>query len=384
MTWATVLLRRWRDAPVALKDLTGSALFFLVAALPIQLPGVELGELDRSPAPGLVLLLTGLQTLPLAARRTQPGVALGAVCLGFAAAQLLGADTGIAGLGLFVALYSAAARQRGRRLATAALVAAGYGCLAVALHLLGSTERLLDWITFAIVLAAPSFAGSLVRARLAGQAEREEEAAARAVADVRAQLARDLHDVVTHHVTGMIVQAESAAYLAADDTATREDVLRAIGTSGRRALSDLRALLDVIDPIASETGSVRGPVPVDMAEIVTHLAAAGYPVTWAEDGAPRQIPPDIGVVLGRVVQEALTNCQKHAPGAPVTVRVHHARDSVEVQVSNEVTTSSTIRPGRGLRGMRDRLALVGGNVDVDTDVEGILTVAVHVPLGTSR
>ena len=231
-----------------------------IALLPLGVRALELGYLpDRVRPPRYCPADVGSDPSP---RRTPPDAAGTAPLLvgcGFAGAQLLGADTGLAGLGLFVALYSAGRYVRRRQVWLAVAAGAAYAVLASMLAFAGSSERTVDWFTFGIVLAAPWVAAVVVRLRSDRRRLQERLVTARAVSDARAAIARDLHHVVTHHVTAMVLQAEATVFatnsLGHDD---RSAALATIGDTGRSALQELRALLDALDPSTVED-DLRAP-----------------------------------------------------------------------------------------------------------------------------
>ncbi|ROP58516.1 sensor histidine kinase [Curtobacterium sp. ZW137] len=356
----------WDGLPVWVRDAAGGILLFVLSLLPLGVAGVELGELHHA-VPGWVppVLIAG-QSLTLAARRVAPGTALAVVGVAFAAAQLAGVGTGVAGLGLFVAIYSFAAHEQRHRRTIAVVVAAGYVLLAFALHAEGSPERLVDWATFFLVLTTPWFVGLLVRRRVAEQAAREMQAAEDAVRESRNLLARDLHDIVTHHVTAMVVQADSAAYLDASEEAERARTLEIIGTTGRRALQELRSLLGALEQTIAAPGG--GPAPREavahtVADLVAEARQRGYPVVLTEPATRPVLSDEVALTLYRIAQEALTNAMKHSPGAPVEMTLTDHDGRVELRVVNDVTGDPPGVPGRGRRGMADRAALLGGRLD---------------------
>ncbi|MFJ3033878.1 sensor histidine kinase [Curtobacterium pusillum] len=354
----------WAHLPVAAQDAAGGIVLFVLALLPLGVAGVELGELHHYVAPWVPPVLIAGQTLALTLRRVAPGTALAVVGVAFAAAQLAGVSTGLAGLGLFVAIYSFAAYGQKRRRTISVAAVACYALLAVALHAEGSPERPLDWVTFFLVLTTPWFVGLLVRRRLAEQAAREAEAASEAVRESRNLLARDLHDIVTHHVTAMVVQADSAAYV--DDESERAQTLASIGATGRRALQELRSLLGALEqtPTSDPGGrSSRDAVAETVADLVAEAQQRGYPVTLDEP-APRPVVSDeVSVTLYRIAQEALTNAMKHSPGTPVAMSLTGSDGRVELRVVNEIGGQDPGVAGRGRRNMADRAALLGGRLD---------------------
>ena len=373
----------WHALPVTGRDAVGAVGLLLLSVLPLGVEGVALGELHHRVAPWVPFVLMVAQTLPLALRRIRPALALAIVGPAFAAAQLAGADTGVAGLGLFIAIYSFAAYQRRHRIAIAVVAAVAYAVLAFALHTEGSPGRPIDWVTFFLVLTVAWFVGQLVRRRLAEQASREVQAAERAVQDARNQLARDLHDIVTHHVTAIVVQADSTAYLADADGTERAQVLESIGRTGRRALHELRSLLGALEQTAHpwQAGVPSSPLtphPSDVAALVHESQASGYPVTFVQIGPATETSDAVAVTLYRVAQEALTNAMKHAPGEPVSMTVKHDRGSIELTIGNPLTNSDIRVPGRGLTGMNERLALLDGRLEASA-VDGHFVVRALLP-----
>jgi signal transduction histidine kinase len=347
----------------------------VLALLPIGVPALELGYLPDRTGTAASVLLALAQTLPLAARRRMPAAPLLVVGLAFAATQLLGSDTGLAGLGLLVALYSAGRHARRQRWLAGASAAA-YALLAIALASAGSPERPIDWVTFGVVLAAPWAAGMLVRTQVDRQREQQTLAAARAVSDARSAIARDLHDVVTHHVTAMVLQAESTAFateqLGDDD---RAHALTTIGGTGRSALRELRALLDALDPATAEDGRFD-PARVDVAALVRRLQDTGYPVTLEQDAA-LQPGPVASATLHDVAREALTNAMKHAPGIPVQCVLREVDGALELVVANRMPVAP-VGEGSGGRGsaiMAERMREAGGTLRACVDGGSFLVTA---------
>jgi signal transduction histidine kinase len=362
-----------------LRDGFAGVLLFVLSLLPLGVRGLELGELHHSVPVWLTVALAFGQSLGLALRRFRPAVALLLVGLSFAAAQLSGADTGLAGIGLLIAIYSFAAYQRVRRRGYGALAIAGYVALATALHFAGSPAPLLDWVTFFVVLTTPFLVGLLVRRRVAEQSARETLAAELAVQTAKRELARDLHDIVTHHVTAIVVQADSSAYIGPDDSAERAVMLQSISSTGRRALQELRSLLGALEYTAVGTTPAdqqRGPAPTDVSALVDEICATGYPISLTQNDLP-DFSRAVSVTLYRVAQEATTNAMKHAPGEPIAIGLKRAEDRVELTIENRAVSKDAGLPGRGRRGMADRVALLGGTIDIGV-VNGCFRVRVSV------
>ncbi len=206
----------------------------------------------------------------------------------------------------------------------------------------------------------------------ADRAEREQHLLAeRARADERRRLAGDMHDVVTHRVSLIVLQAGALGVASAEPgvRAAAEDIRAA----GAQALAELRDLVGVLrtDPDGPVPATARGgaPAPPDPATLAEESAAVGVPVVELDvRGEPADVSPTVARTAHRVVQEALTNVRKHAPGAEVRVRLHYRPDGVRVRVANSAATAppdpalAGSGTGSGLRGLRERVGLVGGSL----------------------
>jgi signal transduction histidine kinase len=192
----------------------------------------------------------------------------------------------------------------------------------------------------------------------------------------RARIARELHDVVTHHVTAMVVQANAAGYLAANPEKLATS-LGAISDTGRNALGELRDLLGVLDP----TRDAQLPGVAGVAALVEQARAAGQPIEFRTHGRPPELGTGRELAAYRVVQEALTNALKHASGRPTDVRLDHRPDSTEITVTTAGPGRDTAigGSGRGLAGLRERVELVGGTLATGPDARGGFSVHVRIP-----
>jgi signal transduction histidine kinase len=213
-------------------------------------------------------------------------------------------------------------------------------------------------------------------------AERERDLAAhRAVLDERTRIARELHDVIAHSVTVMVVQAQAGPRLLADAAQTRA-AFESIEASGREALAELRRLLGVLRT-ADEQPAV-GPQPGldSLRSLVDQLQEAGQRVRLRVEGTPVQIPPGVDLSAYRIVQEALTNALKHAGEAEAEVTVRYGASMLELEVvdngSGGAAPGST--PGHGLIGMRERVALYGGLLEAGTRNGHGYAVRARLPL----
>ncbi|MGW9351624.1 sensor histidine kinase [Nocardiopsis flavescens] len=381
--WPERLLRPVRR-PGAVDVLLPAALVALSFVPGIAHQGVDLAELpDDRPLDALGLALIAAQAAPLVLRRRFPLTCLAVVAAAFTAFQLLRYPTAFASLALVVALYTAGAHPPRRPAPVAAVAVAAYALVCACLHLAGSPATAADYVSFGLVLVGCCALGGWVRTRALESEERRRRAAADAAAAERARIARDLHDVVTHHVTSMVVRADTAAYLLEPSDRTG-DTLTGIGETGRRALDDLRRLLGVLDP---REGS-PGPAPGGLADLVERSRAAGQSVDLVQDGEPRPMRPQAEEALYRVVQEAVTNALKHAPGGHVTVRIDHGDAAVGARITSGGGTALPPAPaaplpggGRGLAGLRDRVGAVGGELHAGPTGDGGFTVCTSIPRG---
>jgi len=235
----------------------------------------------------------------------------------------------------------------------------------------------------AVAVAADAMAARR-RAQLiaAGQAERAElEQARRAVLEERARIARELHDVVAHHLSLIAVRAESAPFRLPGLAAPVSTEFGSLSAAAREALADMRRLLGVL---RAEQPAARAPQPqlADLPDLVAAARRAGVTVALhgPADWAP--VPAGVGVCAYRIVQESLSNASRHAPGAAVTVTVGHDGRAVCLNVTNGPAghAAGDHRPGHGLAGMRERVALLGGSLTAGPAPGGGFTVCATLPL----
>lgn len=207
---------------------------------------------------------------------------------------------------------------------------------------------------------------------------RDDEARA-AVAAERGRIARELHDVVAHAVSVMVVQAGAAEQLLDSDPARSRQALHAIQDSGRQAVDELRRLLGILRTEGPGVCLEPQPGLSSLGALVDEAAAAGTPVRLDYLGRERSLPPGVDLCAYRVVQEALTNARKHAPGAAAVVTVSFQPDAVELDIVNELPSGG--HPGgggHGLIGMRERVTLYGGTCSAGIDADRY-RVNVRVP-----
>ncbi|MDM8083758.1 histidine kinase [Cellulomonas cellasea] len=380
----------WQRQSVTLRDLPLALVLALGPLIPSwQSQGTRLGDMPDRPLDALAAVAVALQCLPLAVRRRWPAVCLALVSAGFALDQLRGYHT-VAGSALAVALVSAGAHLDRYRRTTATLATAAYVAMAVGLHRDGSVDRVSDYVTFYVLLALAWGVGAWLRQSRIAEAEHRRQVADSTRTAERTRIARELHDVVTHHVTAMVVQAEAARYVTADPERL-DRTLTAVTDTGRSAISDLRRLLDVLNP--DHGADPRTPTVGELHGLVELTRQAGQPVEYVEEGSPPETTGVAEVAAYRVVQEALTNALKHAHGSRTIVRVRHGEKEITVEVS---TDGSGPRArivggsvggivggsGRGLAGLRERVAILGGEFSADAQTGGGFVVQARIPAGS--
>jgi signal transduction histidine kinase len=375
----------WNARRAQVRDRELAVLLSVLAFVPgFAAIGVEFGDLPVRPADAFAVVLVLAQTVPLAVRTRLPAVCLAVSGLAFVVHALLGYPETFGGVGFYFALYAAGAYQRGYR-RTLPLAATGcYAVFSVALHLLGSPQRFLDFAVFFAALCAFWGAGSYVRRARAEQARHRHSAALAATAAERARIARELHDVVTHHVTAMVVQADAAQFLSEQPDRVAEGLV-AIGGTGRRALSELRDLLGVLEATGESASAERSPTLGTVRELVERTRLGGQPVELVEQGEHRKLGVAHELAVYRVVQEALTNAVKHAAGQHTVVRVGYGGDGVEIEVMSAGSgPGASASGGRGLRGLRERVAMVGGELRAGPGPEGGFVVHALIPAAGAR
>lgn len=380
---------RLRPGPPADHALPPSVLF----NRPSPPLGHPLAQIPSHEAPAFLVALTAL---PLAARRRYPLITFWVVLV---AARATHEDaTWITVLTCAIAAYGAAAHSRHRIPAmgglvfAAGLAGAGFGDIAPALP---------GWMGPFVVLLSVGVLGSSVRFwrrrlkasrhRLTELQQAQDDAMRRAVTEERSRIAAELHDVVTHNVNVMVIQAGAARSVMDVEPEQSKQALLAIESGGRAAMAELRHVMGLLAGPGGERldGPSDGLEPqpgLDQLDaLVERVRAAGVPVRVAVS-PPGPLPPGIDLAAYRVVQEALTNTIKHAPGAAASVTIGHDGDWLEIEVSDTGRTRSAgprTGAGRGLIGLRERLAVYGGTLDAGPTAEGGFRIKARVPWRTA-
>ncbi|GAB2890493.1 sensor histidine kinase [Streptomyces deserti] len=368
------------------------------------LGGAAREEAEGADLPVVVVPITLLLCLVVALRRRMPEKML-ILAAALGAAQLI-TDVGIlpADFALLVIVYTVAAN--GARWASRFALAAGL-CAAPAAQLRWPSEQtgvagnvalmVLQTVPFALAWVL----GDSIRTRRAyfaqleeraARLEKEREAQAKvAVAAERARIARELHDVVAHNVSVMVVQADGAAYVldAAPDQAKK--ALETISSTGRQALAEMRRLLGVLRTGEHQEAGEYVPQPdvQQIEELVEQCRGSGLPVDFKVEGTPRPLPSGVELTAYRIVQEALTNTRKHGgPNAGASVRLVYFDDGLGLLVEDDgkgaphelYEEGGLDGQGHGLIGMRERVGMVGGTLDAGPRPGGGFRISALLPL----
>lgn len=312
-------------------------------------------------SPGLVLM-----TLPLIWRRRFPILVFCAIVLGAFMAHE-GAYVGVTAI--VIAAYSISVYERHELLGIGVLL----GTAMVVVARGATAVPPIPQVAGPFLLLIPAWlVGQGVRTRqlradaLADKASRLEREQEAAIAEERGRIARELHDVVAHSVSVMLVQAGAARHVLVGSPDQARDALLAVESSGREAMAELRRLLGVLHE--PDDGLALAPQPgVEAIEpLLKRVSDAGLPVTLRVDGQPRALPAGLDLVVYRIVQEALTNALKYAGLARTEVILQYRETDLLVTVLDEGTKfpeTGDGQHGRGLIGMRERVALYGGTLE---------------------
>lgn len=326
----------------------------------------------------------------LLVRRTFPLVAIGVVSIGLAAQSLLlesPEEIGVL-LAVIVAAFSLAAYSSTKDTVTGTALISMAVAVAVATDPSDSTSNILP--TLLLFVALPVGLGLTVHRRQRDIETLRMEAIARAdeadeaVDAERRRIARELHDVVSHAVTLVAVQAEAGQSVIGHDATAAQRCLAAIADASRDALIELDRMLHVLRdadgaPVYTEAGLARIPALVEGAR------SAGLSVEVTSEGASASLPAGTEACAFRVVQEGLTNALRHAPGSMVRVRLTHSQDGlgIAVETTGRRRASSYGGSGRGLAGLRERVVSLGGSLETAAAQNGDFTLRVSLP-GVAR
>ena len=374
------LRRAGMMTPIA-RDRAFAVLFFVAAV-------IEVFIVERGDAPlGLLLLAAAGYTLPFAIRRDHALVAGCVVIASVVSESALLTDATryfIPFLSAMLFSYSAGAYLEGRLGYVGLAIMVG-GILTVTM--LSPTEVAGDYVFPASFGAIGWLAGRSVRTRtrlteeLHEAAVREQEAreleAQRAAADERRRIAREMHDVVAHSVSVMVVQAGGARRILERDPKRAVAAAAPIERTGREALAEMRRLLGVLHRDDDEHDA-RAPQPsmAGVGALVERARAAGLPVELHVDGERRSLPAGLDLAAFRVVQEGLTNALKYAEHAPTEVHVRGGERTLELEIGDRLEPAG----GHGLVGLRERVKLYGGELEAGRRRGGGFRIHAKLPL----
>ena len=360
---------RLRKARAAIVDT--AIVLVLVGSSAYDIWGRGVADPDSRP---LVFLLVAATLAPLVRRRQAPLAVFLAVAAGVGAHTLAFGQW--QSFQLFVAVvlavFSVAAYAERRRAAIGVAVA-------TTLLVAASGAKLAAGDPFSelpgpfVILAAVVVGGrALARRRLEAlrltelnadlELRRQADALA-AVEAERARIARELHDVVAHAVSVIVVQAQAAGRVLEGEQASARESLHAIESTARTALVEMRRLLEMLRPEEGGSGLTPQPGLDQLGALVSQVREAGLDVELQVEGEPRAVPAGVDLSAFRIVQEALTNVLKHAGPARTLVLLRYCPSGIELEVVDDGTSAGSAGRGHGLLGMRERAAVVGGLIE---------------------
>jgi signal transduction histidine kinase len=365
--------------------------------VPAVLAVLAVVQLTADPPPGSPALVTAsalAAVLPLALRRRAPLAVTVVVSLALIPQVIAGNGTPAtfaSFLAAMVCVYTLV-RYSGPR-----AIGAGLGVLAVAV--VATTvlqERTTPFSAFDVVYPLAYFGiagglGALIRQRALRMAavedravaleERLEREAELAAAEERTRIARELHDVVAHGLSLMVVQAEAAEELLNRSPDDARDRLHRVQDTGRQSLGEMRRLLGVLRAAGPDVpATAPQPSLSGLQDLVDDAAAGGLPVEVTVDGDLSALPLGVELTAFRIAQEALTNTRRHAGATHATVRLAHRPGLLTLEVTDDGTGPVGSRTGHGLIGMRERVALYGGTLSTGAGPAGGYRVAAELPL----
>lgn len=384
--------KQWLIEHTALVDAAWGTAFVVASFISTSGDHANEGDAPTSNALGVALLL--LATVPYFFRRKSPVAVFAISTSAVVAISALGYFEGIIPMVILLGAYTVGARCPTR------VVMVAYGFVVVALlglflgHAQGFDVSTL-LANLALFAAAFLFGGNVAArsARLAALEERaqavsreHEEEARRAVADERLRIAQELHDVVAHSMGVIAVQAGAGMHVIDTDPAEAKRSLEAISSTSRSTLTEIRRLLGVLrEDDGATTALAPAPGLDDLPRLAADLTDAGVPTRLQVDGPTGAAPKGVELTTYRIVQEALTNVLKHGgPGASAEVVVAVAPDAVHIDVTDDgrgMDLSADASAGHGLRGMRERVGVYGGDLRAGPRTSGGFAVHAELPFG---
>lgn len=384
--------KQWLTRHPALVDAAWGTAFVVASFVAASGDHATEGDSLTGDPLGVALLLVA--TVPYFFRRKAPVAVFAISTSAVVAISALGYFEGVIPMVILLGAYTVGARCPTR----VAVIAYGFVVLALLGLFLGHAQGF-DVSTLlanlALFAAAFLFGGNVAArsARLAALEERaqaisreHEEEARRAVADERLRIAQELHDVVAHSMGVIAVQAGAGMHVIDTDPAEAKRSLEAISSTSRSTLTEIRRLLGVLrEDEGASTALAPAPGLGDLPSLTAELTDAGVPTTLRVDGPSADVPKGVELTTYRIVQEALTNVLKHGgPGARADVVVTVVPDAVHIEVSDDgrgIDLSVDGAAGHGLRGMRERVAVYGGDLHTGPRASGGFEVRADLPYG---
>lgn len=336
---------------------------------------------------------------PLVWRRGRPRAVFAIVAVVAFGQWLAHIGLGPVDIAVLVAMYTVAATCV-LRWAVAAGLVAEFGAVLEVQQLPGPVPadgRWTELIPFTVLIWAVWLSGLYLSTRRkylhsleerAERLERERDAQAQvAAAAERARIAREMHDVIAHSVSVMVVQADGAAYMVDLDPERARRAMQTIGEIGRQALAEMRRMLGVLREEGGGGSYAPQPGVEQLTELVAQIRSAGLPVDLTIEGVPAELPAALQLAIYRIVQEALTNTRKHGgPLATAQVRLRYGDTAVEIRIRDDGRGAEAVTDGRGhgLVGMTERAALYGGSVRSGPRPEGGYEVLARLPVPDRR
>ncbi|MFC5753873.1 sensor histidine kinase [Actinomadura rugatobispora] len=365
---------------------------FLAAPLAFYSLSGLVFDTTAMPKPEYVVWCAGLLA-PLVLRRTYPRAAFAFICLVSFAQVVVKVIPMTPNLALLMGLYTIAAGPSFRWGVAAALVTELGVFVAVFRYVGGWGDQRYGLALMSVIVAGVWLLGLHMRTRRAylrsvelraARLERERDAEVQvAKADERARIARELHDVVAHNVSVIVVQADGASYAIDTDTARARQALETISATGRTALAEMRRMLGVLREGDDAGSYAPQPGVAQLAELVEQIRGSGLPLEFEVEGVPLEMTEGRQLTVFRIAQEALTNTLKHAgPRATARVLLHYGDEAIEIRVTDDGRGAAARGDGRGhgLVGMRERAAVYGGEVTAGPRPGGGFEVVARIPV----
>ena len=373
-----------RQAPPLLVD---AALILLVVAARLVQYGLDSEGHDPPVGTELAVAITLVAALPLLLRRRFPFEVVGAIGAGELA--LLFLDLHGVPFALLIAIYTVAERcSQVRSLVTLALVVAGATLAVVevetaALVLEAIVSLVMAWALGALQRSRRIHAAEVERRLELLERERETQAEL-AASHERSRIARELHDVIAHGVSVMVMQAGGARRFLQRDPERADRAMAEVANTGRRSLAEMRRLLGLLDRDGEPAELAPQPGLDRLDELLERFRRAELPVEVTIEGDRRELPSGVDLSAFRIIQEALTNVLKHAGHVPVSVRLRYGDEDLRLEIldrgNGRRPTAESATAGRGLIGMRERAALHGGQLRAGPEAGGGFRVECDLPL----